>query len=67
MDRRPRQALEAPNFFMADIQTGIGGTLGGWVAEHMGYPTAFVLLGALSLGSIAISMGGPARAIQSTR
>lgn len=36
--------------------------LGGWIAERMGYPTAFLLLGSLALGSAAIWISGPARA-----
>ena len=40
---------------------GIGAALspaiGGWVAERMGYPASFLILGALALGSVAIWLG----------
>jgi predicted MFS family arabinose efflux permease len=40
---------------------GIGAALspaiGGWVAERMGYPASFLILGGLALGSIAIWLG----------
>jgi predicted MFS family arabinose efflux permease len=40
---------------------GVGAALspaiGGWIAERMGYPASFLILGALALGSVAIWLG----------
>ena len=40
---------------------GVGASLspaiGGWMAQWMGYPTAFVILGSFSLGSLALWLG----------
>ena len=40
---------------------GIGAALspaiGGWIAQRLGYPEAFLILGALAIGSIAIWWG----------
>ena len=40
---------------------GIGAALspaiGGWIAERMGYPASFLILGAFALGSVAIWVG----------
>ncbi len=40
---------------------GVGAALspaiGGWIAERMGYPVAFLVLGTLALGSVAIWLG----------
>ena len=68
------KALKALNFFMADIQAGIGPflgvfllahgwksgligsvmTIGGWLAQSMGYPSAFLLLGSFAWVSIVL-------------
>lgn len=42
------------------IGAALSPALGGWIAERMGYPTSFLVLGALATGSVAIWIGlGP--------
>jgi predicted MFS family arabinose efflux permease len=39
------------------IGAALSPALGGWVAERMGYPASFLVLGALSVGSVVIWLG----------
>jgi hypothetical protein len=71
-DKRPtprgRRALQSLNFFMADMQAGVGPFLGvfllahgwrsGWIGSVMslggGYASAFLILGSFAVGSVLI-------------
>jgi len=39
------------------IGAALSPALGGWIAEHMGYPASFLVLGTLAAGSVAIWIG----------
>jgi hypothetical protein len=39
------------------IGAALSPALGGWVAERLGYPASFLVLGALAAGSVAIWIG----------
>jgi MFS family permease len=43
------------------IGAALSPALGGWVAERLGYPAAFLMLGGLAVGSVAIWLGGGPR------
>ena len=42
---------------MQGIGASLSPALGGWIAQYLGYPTAFLILGALSIGSLVLWLG----------
>ena len=42
---------------MQGIGASLSPALGGWIAQYLGYPTAFLILGALSVGSLVLWLG----------
>jgi hypothetical protein len=52
-------ALNALNFFMADVRDGLGPFLAGLVAPEFGYSAAFVALGAIAAIRLALWLMAP--------
>lgn len=42
---------------MQGIGASLSPALGGWIAQYLGYPTAFLILGSLSAGSLVLWVG----------
>jgi MFS family permease len=42
---------------MQGLGAALSPAIGGWIAQQLGYPAAFLILGGIAIGSIAIWLG----------